>query len=235
MKSLFDCFGETRIINLEKRADRREQVQHELKLLGAEIGPKIRFFKAICPADANGFPSVGAHGCFMSHLGVLREALENNSSSVLVLEDDVAVSRHLIKNKELLCDKLEELGDDWDILYVGHPLPIKKPGITFEQSNETFQLAHCLAFNGRIIPQVVAHLESILEREPGHPDGGPMHVDGALSRFRTQNPDLKSYISVPSLAFQRPSFSNIAGGDEMNENALIKLMRKVKLELFRFK
>ena len=63
--------------------------------------------------------------------------------------------------------------------------------------------------DGGAIPKLIDGLETILSRPPGHPFGGPMHVDGAYSTIRMQNPDLKTYAHRPSLAFQRPSRTDI--------------------------
>jgi glycosyl transferase family 25 len=63
---------------LNKRTDRREQIEKELN----EFGLKYERFEAI---ETHGF---GTHGCGLSHLAVLKLAKENNYKNVLILEDD---------------------------------------------------------------------------------------------------------------------------------------------------
>jgi glycosyl transferase family 25 len=65
-------------INLNKRTDRREQIEKELN----EFGLKYERFEAI---ETHGF---GIHGCGLSHLAVLKSAKENNYENALILEDD---------------------------------------------------------------------------------------------------------------------------------------------------
>ena len=64
-------------INLEKRKDRKENIENELKNMGLQ-GER---FDAI----ENEF---ACYGCSMSHLGVLKKAKEMNYKHILILEDD---------------------------------------------------------------------------------------------------------------------------------------------------
>ena len=36
-----------------------------------------------------------------------------------------------------------------------------------------------------------------------------MHVDGAYSRFRADNPDVRTFVAMPELGYQRPSRTDI--------------------------
>lgn len=65
-------------INLEKRSDRRAELEQEFVAMGIQ--------------DAERFPaiehSVGMIGCHMSHLAVLKMAREHGWDNVLIFEDD---------------------------------------------------------------------------------------------------------------------------------------------------
>jgi len=41
----------------------------------SRIGWRAEFFPAVRPETAQGFPWIGARGCFLSHLAVLKSAL----------------------------------------------------------------------------------------------------------------------------------------------------------------
>ena len=69
--------------------------------------------------------------------------------------------------------------------------------------------AHFYIVKGRAIAQLTAFLDAVLSRPPGHPDGGPMHYDGAINMMRAQNPDLVTLAILPSLGNQRASATNI--------------------------
>ena len=67
-----------------------------------------------------------------------------------------------------------------------------------------------IVFRVEVAPRIIAGLETIMERAPGHVLGGPMHVDGAYSTIRAQNHDLKTYSASPPLGYQRSSRSDIS-------------------------
>jgi glycosyl transferase family 25 len=69
--------------------------------------------------------------------------------------------------------------------------------------------AHAYAVNGNVLPRLVKHLEKVMRRPSGHPEGGRQHYDGALSTFRAQNEDIKTVIVAPSVGRQRSSRSDI--------------------------
>ena len=71
------------------------------------------------------------------------------------------------------------------------------------------QTTHFYGVNGQILDRLIAFLEQLQQRPSGHPDGGPMHVDGAYSTFRAQNPDITTLIAEPNLGWQRISRSDI--------------------------
>ncbi len=65
-------------INLNRRTDRREQIETELN----NFGLQYERFEAI---ETPGF---GIYGCGLSHLSVLKLAKEGNYDNILILEDD---------------------------------------------------------------------------------------------------------------------------------------------------
>jgi len=60
-----------------------------------------------------------------------------------------------------------------------------------------------------VLPELVRFLDSAPLRPPGHPDGGPMFPDGALSFFRAKHPEIVTLAAAPSMAFQRASRSDL--------------------------
>ena len=76
------------VINLSTRPDRRKEAEKEL----ARIDWRAEFFSAERPIDALGFPSIGARGCFESHLSVLKLGLAQGEH-LAILEDDLNFSR----------------------------------------------------------------------------------------------------------------------------------------------
>lgn len=65
------------VINLERRTDRRREILAELDQIGwNEALDRFAFFPAISPDNPGPFPNVGVRGCFLSHLGVLKRAVD---------------------------------------------------------------------------------------------------------------------------------------------------------------
>lgn len=83
---MFDHYDIIRIINLPSREDRRLEMIGELRRHGIEVdGERVAFSEAISPKEADGFYSIGAHGCYQSHLNILEAS---GDESVLIIEDD---------------------------------------------------------------------------------------------------------------------------------------------------
>ena len=203
-------FDSVRIINLPERTDRRREMTRELERVGANGNPRIAFFDAVRPSDPADFPSLGARGCFMSHLEILRSARADGVETVLILEDDLNFSSDFHSESQSQLDRL--FGGDWDIFYGAYRLHAPYPGSadTSLPADHAVETTPFVAFNGRVIPRVIDFLEGILTRTAGSPDYGPMHVDGAYSVFRMLHPDVVTYAASPKLGYQRSSRSDIS-------------------------
>lgn len=212
---IFASFDRVYILNLPERSDRRAEMAGELARIGTSFDdPRITLFPAIRPADKAGFSDIGAHGCFLSHLAILRDACEAGHDRILILEDDCDFSAGI---EVLLPPALDRLDTQRiDLFYGGYALPdgpvadqaagpllIVDPAIPIRTT-------HFIGFGRAAIEPLVAYLEAILARPPGSPDGGPMHVDGAYNWYRRSRPDLATGLAQPRLGHQRPSRSDIA-------------------------
>ncbi|MCF8383080.1 MAG: glycosyltransferase family 25 protein [Chlorobium sp.] len=207
--NITDHFQKTAIINLPERKDRRTETIAECKRINCTIdNHKTAFFPAVKPAEPAGFPSIGVRGCFLSHMEVIRQAQQYQLGNILVMEDDIAFTPSA--NAILAEAMLELAGKEWGFLYLGHEYPVdssRKERLL--AIHEPLLLAHCYAVNSTIFQSFLAFLEQLLQRPPGHPDGGPMHYDGAISTFRMQNPGITTYILNPSIAYQRSSRTDL--------------------------
>lgn len=190
-------------INLEHRTDRRIAMQKQL----ASVGWQAQFFSAIRPQSAANFPSVGARGCFLSHLSVLKIAQKSGLEQVIILEDDLNFAPEFAERWNNSMSKLQAI--DWSIFYAGHVLKGLPSGLSAMSPSVAVRCAHFMVINRDAISKLIAGLEAILSRPAGHPLGGPMHVDGAYSTLRAQDPALITYAHFPVLGFQRPSRTDI--------------------------
>ncbi len=197
------------IVNLPERDDRRREMNAELRHAGLSAdGRHIRYFPAIRPADSGEFPSLGARGCFMSHLAILREAIRDDLDNLLVMEDDLALDSRILAAPDAMRRRLRR--EDWDFAYFGHVEAVTDRAVpAWMETRRPLATTHFYALNRRVLRPLHDHLEACLGRPSGHPLGSPMHVDGAYSLFRMQRPELVTLMATPSLGGQRSSRSDI--------------------------
>ena len=204
---VFGPFDQVRIINLVDRPDRRKDMVRELERLGG-LAPNVSFYEARRPGDAGDFPSLGARGCFESHLAVLRSARDGGARSLLLLEDDLDFAKDA---RQRLAGLIPELfGRQWDIFHGAHLLPANgRNGLGQLSSDEPVVTASFVGFDGKVLGPLVEFLEAMLSRPAGSPDYGPMHVDGAYTVFRLLHPERTAFAAFPTLGRQRSSPSDI--------------------------
>ena len=206
---IVEYFDKTVIINLPERLDRRSETIHEFKIVNWPIeNDNIRFFPATRPTERAGFPSIGARGCFLSHLGAIKAAKSEKSSNILILEDDIS----FISDINNICTALIPLLNttEWGFLYLGHEYhALHDSNQLLEKISISLPLTHFYAINGHIFERFIAFLEQLQEKAPGDTFGGPMHYDAAISTFRLQNPDINTFAVIPSLGYQRSSRTDL--------------------------
>ncbi len=119
--TLYEYFDRIAIIHLPDRPDRFQSLSTELRDMGIDIRqPKVQIPHAPVPSDWNGWPSRGVYGNFLSHLGILRQALQDGLQTIWVLEDDAIFSRRMRREQQALVETLKER--EWDLCFFGHSL-----------------------------------------------------------------------------------------------------------------
>ncbi len=170
MPLLTESFDLIRVINLPDRTDRYNEVTRQLQALGLEWKQgSVEVYAATRPTELAGFPSLGSRGCFMSHLGVLRDALHRGVENVLVLEDDCDVpSRNCAVVGEVA---LGLKNRDWQFVHLGHiapiaPPPAGTPPLLIEFTGH-LQNLHMYGVHRSALAPLVEYLEGCLVRPPG--------------------------------------------------------------------
>jgi GR25 family glycosyltransferase involved in LPS biosynthesis len=144
----------------------------------------------------------GAIGCMISHYEVL-EAAACLNTNLFVFEDDVSFITDLnisaFLNLEQACLELQKL--DWDMFYMGGNL--LKPA--YQVSEHLAKLTHCQStvaygVNTRFLRTLLKYIDLT-------------HIDRPIDMIYADTviPQHNCYISVPMLAIQRDSFSDIEG------------------------
>ena len=237
--ALFEYFDRIAIVHLPERTDRLDSLGRELARVGLDIAcPKVSIPVAPMPQDANGFPSRGVYGNFLSHLDILQRAYDDNLESVLVLEDDAIFSRRFNEKQSVLAESLR--ANAWDETFIGHSisggLPDSKSGLV--QFSGDFLWAHCYAVHRRVMPKLIDYLRKVIDRPQGHPEGGKMYVDAAHNLFRRQNPDVVCLVSAPCLSVQKGSHSSLGSKSWYDNESFLQLLagpaRTLRDELWRY-
>jgi GR25 family glycosyltransferase involved in LPS biosynthesis len=204
------------VINLPTRTDRRVESEQELRDSGFTSSPsgadKVQFIAALRPETAGGFPSVGARGCFESHLLALRESERRGDEVLLILEDDAAFNPEFRQFDAQLVEQLNS--QPWDLVQLGYsspsgaPLTLPGEGFRLVEFRDECIGAHAYLVSAGVRPRLIEFLEKLRAGVPGDDVGGPMPVDGAYnvaSRTRV----LTRYLVAPTLCNQRSSASDI--------------------------
>lgn len=206
---LFDC---VLVINLPERNDRRVQMERELRKIGlslqdgtASIQVARRF------SEPAGFETIGARGCFDSHLQAMKTAVAQGARNLLIFEDDCDFAKNITSQWPAVLHHLENRA--WSLFYGGHLSTLDDNSCDDDLYRIEPEIglmgSHFIGISGQILPVLIAYFEAMLQREPGSPAGGPMHVDGAYSWFRRNHPELETWIASPQLGSQRPSRSDV--------------------------
>lgn len=200
------------VINLPSRDDRRREMAEQLQRIGLGFdSPLIALFPAVRPAHQGNFPSVGARGCFASHLAVLKEAARQGLQRILIVEDDLNFAPDFMARGPVVAERLRQA--DWSMFYGGYrldrPLADTHSGAAIVAPDNGVQTSHFVGVQGSAIGSLVAHLEAQMARPAGDPLGGPMHVDGSYTWFRRARPDLVTLVAVPELGYQRASKTDV--------------------------
>ncbi len=225
MTAFGDYFDRAYVINLPERRDRQAEMRQQLEQVGLRLGEQVALFPGIRPAERGHFESIGARGCFLSHLAVLEDAVKRASSRIVLFEDDLNFSRDFPRRIDELLRGLACI--PWSIFYGGHrihgaPLDVTANGLSSVPPATEVVTTHFMAFQGAAIRRVADLLRLFADRPAGDPSGGAMHVDGAYNWYRKLNPGDVALAAVPELGYQRSSRTDVHPLGRIDRTPLLK-------------
>jgi GR25 family glycosyltransferase involved in LPS biosynthesis len=181
-----EFFDKVVVINLDRRTDRMEKLDLQLK----ELGIQYKRFSAVDAIKLNIDPIVAG---LRSHLQVIKD---NIGRRVLVLEDDA----YFVDNFNEKFEKvMQTLPEDWDIFYLGALVPKDVGQINMVNRHWGIQVlttgtqAYCIK------PEMQYYFTSRLEEYQSY-------IDIGLRDFAK---GYKPYITQPNLVTQFPSYSDL--------------------------
>ena len=200
------------VINLDSRPDRLRGLEAQLKRVGLSLdGDFVRRLSAVRPSAQGDWPSIGALGCFMSHLEALRAAEADGIGSLCIVEDDLDFTPAFLADPAPYLEALK--ARDWRLFHGGETreetraVPFRALALRPE---EVLNCTHLVGFRGEAVGEARRFLEAVASRPAGDPEGGPMHVDGAYYTFRGRRPEFPMLTFEPPMGMQRPSASDVS-------------------------
>lgn len=210
-QKLREFFERIVVISMASRPDRRSRVIRVLARLGLELGktPGVELFDAICPTEANGFPSAARRGSFLSHSTVAKQALRDKLNNILVIEDDAAFTPAMAQHGGRLVSQLAEI--PWHIAFLGYLNITPPPGPPGWLPLEGERLGtHCYGLKREILPELTEYMHLVETREPGHPDGARFGADPTYVMFCAKTKHCITLMARPNLSVQGSIASDLS-------------------------
>jgi glycosyl transferase family 25 len=106
---IFKLFKKAFYINLDKRKDRRSHIEEQLNRIGleAERFPGVESSETIS----------GHRGCRLSHLTLIKKALDEDLDNILIIEDDCIFIDGFNEKCDLIIDDMINVSPRWDLLF----------------------------------------------------------------------------------------------------------------------
>ena len=141
-----EFFDEIFVINLDRRADRRQQISASLD----ELGIKATRIPAI---DGQAIGITGVTASRMSHLIPLLIAKDKHLGRILVLEDDAIFSHDFLDG---FADVIDNLPPSWDMFYLGANTGSITPTDNPRLWKTSGAVAiHAIAYNNRVFDNCI--------------------------------------------------------------------------------
>jgi len=179
-------------INLDKRTDRREQIEYELQRMGL----KGERFSAV-------YHEFGEYGCSVSHYKVLQIAKARGYKNILIFEDDF----EFIVSKEVFEQNMEALANvDFDIVMLGYSIQKWEPysPLLMKVNDATTTSGYIIneKFYDALIDNLKENITKLIQtREHWH-----YTIDQC---WKVLQPTSKWYAFNERIGVQRASFSDI--------------------------
>ena len=186
-------------INLDRRTDRRAEIEEELSNFGFPQN-LIRRFPAIEDIE-------GSIGCSRTHLAVLRLAQERNYENIIIFEDDFK----FIIDKKILHSNLHEFftryGEKFDVLMLSYNLKESEPIDHLIGYCRKAQTASGYIINRRVFSDLINTMETALERliATGH---HWLYVNDVC--WYSLQMTREWYYFIERAGIQRPGYSDLA-------------------------
>lgn len=203
MVKFFEYIDKIIYINLDYRIDRKEEIENEFKRLQIPSDKIIRF-SAIRTSD-------GAIGCSLSHIEVLKMAIENKWKNYLVLEDDC----NFIDDTEFIDKVIEHFFNNvtkWDVLNFGRGMyqQFSDTNVKYIQKVHDVSTTTAYIVNQDFYEKLLQNFVEGCENFKRQHNRAMYCID---RYWKSLQQDSNWYITNPSISYQRTGFSTIENMD----------------------
>ena len=213
MKTLNDYFPKIYCINLDKRPDKYELCLEEFKKINIDV-ERVSGIEGSTVFKEGIHKNAGAYGLLLTNIKLIEKAMAEKYESVLILEDDVIF---VDKFNEIFNERMKSLPPNWDVLYLGgnnmfhkgkHTLVTGDVNLKVTKANYTklnhelcrttwTQTTHAVAINAKFYQTLMFGIARHSHRP----------IDNVYCILQQEG--CNAYTFLPSLALQRPCFSDI--------------------------
>lgn len=145
-------------INLNRRTDRRSQIEAELKRLGIPESKILRWTATPCRP--------GSLGCSRSHVGVLKhiQTLPDDVQTVLILEDDFEFIADVELVNQSIAKFLAYPRESWDLVLLGYHMASRENYDDLVSLSLTAYMACAYLVNRAAVPKIQENFEEGCEQ-----------------------------------------------------------------------
>jgi GR25 family glycosyltransferase involved in LPS biosynthesis len=190
--SVNNIFPQVFYINLKIRKDRNLSMVKELSKYNIKAKRVCGTIKSEpSPHKINS----GQLGCLLSHKKIIEQASQKHYDHILILEDDIVFKNTELKN---IHNYWLSLPSDWDMFYLSgnNFMGLNKINNYIYKTNGTLSTG-AYAIRQKAYNKILSILNSKIYDKP---------ID---SYYAAMHHDMNAYVCVPSIAYQKPDFSNI--------------------------
>jgi len=194
-------------INLDSRTDRNEEIINELSQINIDMS-KVHRLSAVKR-------KWGALGCSLSHIACLKTIQERGYKRTLILEDDVGFESKDVERWNAGVIDINNMikSNNYDMIFLGgfvrdHDGPLKTSYPTLFQTKNT-SCTHAYIVKAEYVNRLIEQTETAVQMMMKEaPNVKQFHLDNAWSILMARD---RWFISIPTLAYQRDSYSDIEG------------------------
>jgi len=205
-----DYIDKVYVVNMDKDVDRLEHMDKEFERIGVK-------YKRIPAVDASKNEYIinkyknknqefrNAVGLLKSHVGIMKDALDNKYDTIAIFEDDV-----------IFCDDFDERFDyyiknlpkDWQVAYLGcHFHSCRLPTVSIDNKNYIYSVKKCYGTFAMVFNNQNGTFDKIIK----HVDKEQMPLDNYYAHLLLGI--LKGYVFIPFFVKTAPFKSTISSHD----------------------